>query len=471
MGGNPFAITSDELIKRQQGINGAGSTEGVQNTKETRDAKAKEELKGSNVLAQTNGGSMATTDGVFENYDGFTFSGARVQANSVDQEAAGATSDAKNAQSSAKDAELQSEQVTATAEEDKAALENLSRKTKSKTKVQLNKVNQQAKSIEAQKNANKQLGDEVNSIETEIEDLMAEDGQDYTAQTVSVNDAPVQQNNNQQGNNSQGNNEAGNPVGDSAGGVSAAAGFGGLTGGGQTFAMNSLPSGQQEYAPTSLTGMATQRSENMKNNPQSGNRAQTKSNNAQPKTNAQPKSNTAQPKAGSSLTAFGNNVTGKNADRINELMAESESKKGEIASNSSRISSQRTTMNSLLNSTLKLNQNTLSTANTKKETNTNGFGVAQAAQVTGATVTTTGGVITGIAQVKLASPTIATQAAGAALLPWGIGTTVAGGATTTAATFATGSATEGIQAAGNTATSGLQGLASVKQAQQQVKKV
>ena len=46
-------------------------TDASQNTKETREAKVKEQLGHTNVLNETNGGSMATTDGRFENYDGF----------------------------------------------------------------------------------------------------------------------------------------------------------------------------------------------------------------------------------------------------------------------------------------------------------------------------------------------------------------------------------------------------------------
>ena len=62
--GNPFAITSDELLKRQQGVNGTGEAEQPKNTKETREAKETEKVKSSDVysLAAQNGGSMATTD-------------------------------------------------------------------------------------------------------------------------------------------------------------------------------------------------------------------------------------------------------------------------------------------------------------------------------------------------------------------------------------------------------------------------
>ena len=67
--GNPFAITSEELLKRQQGIQGSGETDAPKNTKETREAKETEKIKSTDVysLANQNGGSMATTDGVFEN--------------------------------------------------------------------------------------------------------------------------------------------------------------------------------------------------------------------------------------------------------------------------------------------------------------------------------------------------------------------------------------------------------------------
>ena len=39
MGSNPFAITSDELLKRQQGVQGTGDSGKTENTKETREAK------------------------------------------------------------------------------------------------------------------------------------------------------------------------------------------------------------------------------------------------------------------------------------------------------------------------------------------------------------------------------------------------------------------------------------------------
>ena len=71
MGGNPFSITSTDLLKKKQGVQGQDGVEQKQSTQETREAKEKENLQQTNVLQASNGGSMATTDGVFKNYDGF----------------------------------------------------------------------------------------------------------------------------------------------------------------------------------------------------------------------------------------------------------------------------------------------------------------------------------------------------------------------------------------------------------------
>ena len=51
MGGNPFAITSEELLKRQQGIQGIGETDKPQNTKETREAQETQKLKSTDVYS------------------------------------------------------------------------------------------------------------------------------------------------------------------------------------------------------------------------------------------------------------------------------------------------------------------------------------------------------------------------------------------------------------------------------------
>ncbi len=415
MGGNPFAITSDELIKRQQGINGAGSTEGVQNTKETREAKAKEELKGTNVLAQTNGGSMATTDGVFENYDGFTFSGARVQANSVDQESkkghsllnatSGAISDSKSAKSDCKG-------YQATANEDIEKINENVNKTKSAERKTKNVVNQNIQQKRNMDQQNSGLKNEVDILNNEIETLMAEDGQEYTPQvateaqmpTVKAMENPIQDNgNSQQGG---GANQGVNNLGV------------GNAGGAQTFAMNSLPSGQQEYAPTSLTGMATQRSENMKNNPQGGNRAQTKSN------NAQPKSNSSQSQAGSSLTAFGNSVTGKNADKINELLEEVDGKNSQITSNSRKASSFITTALKSAQQYGKQITTTSNIVNTAKDVNTQNSSGADTANTVGLVTTTTGGLASAVggAMMVWGSKTLGAKLVAGGGLATGVGT-------------------------------------------------
>lgn len=457
--GNPFAITSDELLKKQQGIGGTGSTDGTQNTQEAREAKGKEQLYGTNVLDQTNGGSMVTTDGVFENYDGFVRTAPVQQSVAGDSECDSATSDAQSAQDSAGEAESAANAAARTAQRDQATLENADKQARTRQTRTINKVDQNNAATQEKLSENDQLESEINEIESEIETLMAEDGQDYTAQTVTADDAPPQQPAApQQGNNAQNGPTQGN-VNQPTNGVGAS--------GGQEFAMWSLPAQQAPAAPTSETGVAAQNNDNAQNG-QSGQPVQQN----QPTQQGQAKQRTMQQTpnstAGNSLKAFGPTVApeGKNADKINELMGESSLKQTIMESNSSTIASLRMSSNSLINSGLSFTQNVNSNAKAKAAANQDGLSVAQGAQIVGAATTTTGGVITGIAQVKMASPTIATQIAGANLLPWGIGTTAAGGATTTAASFATGQTTEAINQAGSTTTSSLQGLAQYKTARQ-----
>ena len=119
--GNPFAITSDDLLKKQQGVSGTKGADAPKNTKETREAKEKEQLGHTNVLNQTNGGSMVTTDGRFENYDGFTrisTNAAQTRTSSTDGECEAATADAKNAQSDASSAKSKANDAADVAEND-----------------------------------------------------------------------------------------------------------------------------------------------------------------------------------------------------------------------------------------------------------------------------------------------------------------------------------------------------------------
>ena len=146
MGGNPFAITSEELLKRQQGIQGIGDSGKTENTKETREAKETEKIKSTDIysLAGQNGGSRATTNGVFENYDGFT----KTSINS-DDECDDATSDAKSAQSEAGSAKSKANNASQQAQEDKKTLTKLSKQTTTKEKQTTEAVSRNNSEIES----------------------------------------------------------------------------------------------------------------------------------------------------------------------------------------------------------------------------------------------------------------------------------------------------------------------------------
>ena len=125
-------------------------------------------------------------------------------------------------------------------------------------------------------------------------------------------------------------------------------------------------------------------------------------------------------------------------------------------------------MSNLLNTALTFTNKAKSTSAEKKSNNQSGFNISQATQLTGAATTTTGGVITGVANMKIAAPdpTGVTKAAGLALLPWGIGTTAAGSATTAAGSLAEGKTTDAIQQAGTTTNQTLNSIANLRQLQQ-----
>ena len=69
MSSNPFKIQLPDAETKVKNSQSVGQTT---NTQETREAKETERLKKTDVYSYAGGGSMATTDGRFENYDGFT---------------------------------------------------------------------------------------------------------------------------------------------------------------------------------------------------------------------------------------------------------------------------------------------------------------------------------------------------------------------------------------------------------------
>ena len=449
--GNPFAITSDELLKKTQGTKGAGTTSGTQNTQETRAAKEKEQLSQTNVLNQTNGGSMATTDGTFENYDGFQRTTQNVPEELQEREESksligGMKSSIKDSEGAKSNANNASERAI----EDARIVEQQAKQVKSKEKATINKVNQTNDKIDPKIEENQQLESEVNEIESEIESLMAEDGQDYTAQTVTADDAPPQvpvqadvtagtQNTQTQSDN-----------------MGQATGAGNGNAGGQGFAMWSLPAQQAPAAPTSETAVAAQNNNNAQNNQATSTQ---QNNNKQQKTVANRTSS-----AGSSLNAFGSTVkpTGKNADKINELMSESSSKKATMGINSSSILAMRTANQNLLNSSIKFTQSAVNVASQKKAASQEGQKTAQLAQQIGTGTTALGGTVTGVGLAMQLSANPTTVALGVTTAAWGgVGSGV-GAATTGAAAIAQGNTTEGVNATNTGIQQGLQSALALK---------
>ena len=446
---NPFAITSDELLKRQQGINAANGTDGVKNTQETRAAKEKEQLKGTNVLAQTNGGSMATTDGVFETYDGFvrTTSATNNNDNSMDsqvkanlQKGESAKSDAAAAKEESTSAKAAAQKASDTAIQDKQDVNNLSKQVKQRSQQTTQKVNTNNNKIEGKIEENQNLENEINDIENEIADLMAEDGQDYTPDLETADDsqppAPAQAP--QQG----GEGSTPTAAADGTAGADVA----------QPFAMNSLSAGGTEYAPTSITGVAAQASGQAADGAQG-----TQQNNNTPQGSSQQNgtnNKSATTASGGSLKAFGMTVSGgKHADRIAELQAESSDKKSTRSSNSNTINSLRTTNMGLLSSTKSFITSSTSTTSTKKATSQQGQKAAQTAQTVGTVTTAVGGLTTATGlTMQLWTPT---AEAGKVVEVVGVGTTGVGTATTGVAAVSQGNTTEGV----NAASQGLQQMA------------
>ena len=343
-GNNPFAITSDVVDKRR-GVNGAqgtSGTQGTQNTQETREAKEKEELKHTNVLNQNNGGSMATTYGTFENYDGFVRSN---NTNSQDtSDAMQKTKDGysllnitKSATADAAAEKSNCKNYQETAQNDEQFISQSVRTSKSNSQkliAQVNKNTQQKESLEEE---NDSLRSDVDSLNSEIESLMAEDGQDYTPQEAPEEETPVAQVSiasvGSQG-------QTASP----SGGASAGAGGTMTAGDGQSFAMNSLPaSGGNEYAPTSITGVAAQNADLVgQNNQATQSNVQNSNNqNSQQGQKAQGAANKGAG-TGNSLRSYASNIAspqGKNADKIQDLMNQVSDKNSKISSNSGTISS------------------------------------------------------------------------------------------------------------------------------------
>ncbi len=458
MGSNPFAITSEELLKRQQGVQGTGDSGKTENTKETREAKETQKLKSTDVysLADQNGGSMATTDGVFENYDGFTrTTQAPAQKESKEEKDGkslldrtfGATGEAKTQKSNCQDYQ------DVAADDEKFVNQQVKKQKQAETKTR-NEVNNIINQKEELRSENESLRSEVDSLNSEISSLMAEDGQTYTPQEA-PEEAAMPQPQAQGG----GADNTAAPTGDgsmtsstsgdSAGGAAA---VGGATSGGsaavQQFAMNSLPSGgEQSVAPTSITAVSAQNSQKAQEAGQGNNKKQ-----AQQQQGAANKA-AGKSGAGNSLQAFGNSLVkpkGKNADKINELLDQVSTKNNQITSNSSSISSLTTSGNQKTDSFQAQLKAIMNQTVTKKTNNTDNYKGAQTAQTIGTVTTTTGGLATATGASMLALSWGSNQL-GTALMAGGGVATAAGTGTTSIA-----QATQGdTQNAVNTATNGL----------------
>ncbi len=449
MGGNPFSITSTDLLKKKQGVQGQDGVEQKQSTQETRKAKEKDNLQQTNVLQASNGGSMATTDGVFENYDGFQRTTVAPIAQNKEEEEASSLLDATGAATNkAKAKKSDCEDYSKAASDDEKSIQTSVKKEKTESKKMQQKVNQNTQQQDALKSENDTLKDDVDTLNDEIAELMAEDGQDYTPQEA-PEAQPVAMP--QAGGNAESEAavmvSADNGDGANSGmSTNITAGSDAAGGGNNIFAMNSLPTpGQQSAAPTSTTAVAAQNS-GQTQNAQAGKGQQAQQSAGKSASNA----------AGGSLNAFGSSLVsakGKNADKINEKLAQLGEKNSTISSNNSSINAFTSSSLKTANSYKSFLTSSISQTNAKKSSNASNTNAAKAAQTVGQTTSLTGGVATAV---------------GGAMLVWGdkaLGAKlVAGGGIATATgttTSAVASATQGdTQAAVKTATDGLNSLSS-----------
>ncbi len=446
--GNPFAIKLPELEKKQ-GTQGVEQVKGTQNTAETRAAKEKDALKGTNVLNATNGGSMATTYGTFENYDGFTRNISKEQkeeqeGRSLLESVTGATSDAKKQKSNCQD-------YSKTAEDDKNSTNKQVKKQQSATKSMQNTVSNAVDQRDKLDSESEALRSEVDSLNAEIESLMAEDGQTYTPQTVA--EAPVAPAVPQQ--NDTGVNEQ--AAGIQSEGVNSDASISATNNenGANAFAMNSLPSNNQEsFVPTSTTAVAAQNSQQQSAVQQNSNKQQ----NQAAQGSAQKSASSA---TGSSLHAFGANLVqpkGKNADKINELLSQVSAKNATITSNQSQSVSLTQKASNSASSFQQQLKKIMSQTVKKQAVNKDNHQGAEVAQFIGTGTQLTGSVATATGSAMLAF-SFGSNQLGTALVAGGGAATAAGSATSGIA-----QATQGdLQGAATSMTNGMNSFTSSMQ--------
>ena len=476
MGSNPFAITSDELLKRQQGIQGTGDSGKTENTKETREAKETEKIKSTDIysLAGQNGGSMATTNGVFENYDGFTRTTTQTAAKpesedekdgkSLLNKTFGATGEARTQKANCNEYQDVAKRDT-----------NFVNQQVKKQEQGLNKTQSEVESALTQSSElgseNSGLQSEVDSLNSEIETLMAEDGQSYTPQeaapaaaqpqAASSGDSTADPTGGAGMTGSTSGSTGGAASGNTAGGVIAS------SGNTQTFAMNSLPSsGGADYAPTSITATSAQNNAAAEQTGETDKKKQGEEQNA----NAN-KAGTKSTAGGNSLQSFGNSLVkgkGKNADKINELLDQVNSKNSKITSNSSTMSSLTNSATQKTDSFQAQLKAIMNQTVSKKTANTDNNKGAKTAQIIGTATTTTGGLATATGASMLAL-SWGTNTLGVALMAGGGVATAAGTGTSSIASLTQGD----TQGAMTTATNGLNTftgqMGQVRQAKQDIK--
>lgn len=447
--GNPFAIKLVD-VEKEQGVKGGQQT---QSTSETRAAQEKEQLKNTNVIGATNNGSMATTDGKFENYDGFTFSGAasvkNAEKNGYSQDEVqdklkqgeDAKAEGKNAEKDSNSARSKAQAASDLALEDTQKVNDQTKQAKTKTAQTTQQVNSNNNKIESKTAENEAIEAEVNDIENEIATLMEEDGQDYSAETFAVNDVPpappadnnqqATENGNAQEQNSQESGGLAMPSAENSNG--------------------SMQAVQTPFVATSETAVSAQNSaqNNSQNNVQNNAQSKTQQNNATANSKSASGKNSAT-KAGSSLGAFGSSLVqpkGKNADKIAELQSKSSSLKSTATSNSNTIKTLRTTNTNLFSNTQKYVSQAQTTANTAKANSAAGQKTAQTAQKVGQVTTMVGSAVSATGAVMMAFPLTAPD--GVIVSAVGAGVTVSGTTTTSVAQMTNGNTQQGLDTATN----------------------
>lgn len=449
MSGNPFSITSEDLLKKLKGVETSTT-----NTQEVREAKETQKIKSTDIytLSKEYGGSNADKGFEFKNYDGFertTTEPVYTKETQQEKQGKGLLSATNNATSEAKAGKSECQGYQEQAENDVDFVTKNVAKQKQAANKMKSEVGNNVKQRDALLAQNESAKSEVDSLNAEIEQLMAEDGQTYVAQEAVEVAMPEVKAQGSSSNNAQQGSMGGNSQGFASVGNS-----GNQNSGQNEFAMLSLPSGNApQTVSTSITAVSAQNnSQNQQNNVQNNNQQSTQSralNNNQQKSAAKAGSSSNSLAAfGSQLVSASGNNKGKNADKVNDLLQQVGAKNASITANSSKAASLTSQGATKANSFKAQLDAIVNQTVTKKSTNADNHDGAQIAQNIGLGTSLTGGIATSV---------------GGAMMVWGdkvLGTKlVAGGGVATAAGSATSSiasATQGdLEAAANTMNTGL----------------